>query len=131
MIILWIVFALLVIYLLYSFFKHPSYKNLKHEIEKWFGQTPQQQAKEWVEEDEEKEKEKEKEEKEKEKETSNNESRVPMPDDATSSIQKAGWCFVGEEKGIRTCARVNETDKCMSGNIFPSRDVCVNPSLRK
>ena len=57
-------------------------------------------------------------------------------DDAYSSIQshhsssKAGWCFIGEDRGFRSCAHVSERDQCMSGQIFPTQDVCVNPSLR-
>lgn len=55
-------------------------------------------------------------------------------DEATSAIQstgtKAGWCFIGEDRAFRTCAKVNETDQCMSGNIFPSKDICINPTLR-
>jgi len=55
-------------------------------------------------------------------------------DDSYSKIQgtsgKAGWCYIGQEKGIRTCAKVGESDVCMSGDIFPSSDICVNPSLR-
>ncbi len=59
-----------------------------------------------------------------------------MPDDSYSSaIQrgtsgKAGWCYIGEEKGVRTCAKVGVNDTCMSGDIFPSQEICVNPSLR-
>ena len=57
-------------------------------------------------------------------------------DDSYSSIQgtksgnKAGWCFIGVDRGIRTCGKVTETDKCMSGDIFPSQEICVNPTLR-
>jgi hypothetical protein len=55
-------------------------------------------------------------------------------DDATSNIQggapKPGWCYVGEDRGFRTCAQVGVDDKCMSGNIFPSQEICINPSLR-
>ena len=57
-------------------------------------------------------------------------------DDSTSSIQmssttgKAGWCYIGEERGFRTCAEVGVNDTCMSGDIFPSQQICVNPSLR-
>lgn len=60
----------------------------------------------------------------------------PLPDDATSVTQKgatsgkAGYCLVGEDRGNRSCAYVNESDTCMSGNIFPSKDKCINPSLR-
>lgn len=55
------------------------------------------------------------------------------PDDTSSSIQmtgKSGWCYVGENKGVRSCASVGVNDVCMSGDIFPTRDVCINPSLR-
>ena len=55
-------------------------------------------------------------------------------DDSSSSIQmgapKAGWCYIGEDRGFRTCAEVGVNDTCMSGNIFPSQQICVNPSLR-
>ena len=57
-------------------------------------------------------------------------------DDSTSSIQmssttgKAGWCYIGEERGFRTCAEVGVNDTCMSGDIFPSQQICVNPNLR-
>ena len=60
----------------------------------------------------------------------------PEADDASSVTQKgkvsgkAGFCLVGEDRGIRSCMRVGEGDTCMSGNIFPSKDVCINPSLR-
>lgn len=59
----------------------------------------------------------------------------PMPDDSASSIQKsttgkAGWCYIGEENGTRSCAKVGINDTCMSGDIFPSQDICINPNLR-
>ena len=61
---------------------------------------------------------------------------IPAPDDSLSVTQKgktsgkAGYCFVGEDRGNRSCAYVNESDTCMSGNIFPSKDKCINPNLR-
>ena len=54
-------------------------------------------------------------------------------DDTTSSVQiksKAGWCLIGEEKGARNCIEVGQNDQCMSGDIFPTHAVCVNPRLR-
>jgi len=55
-------------------------------------------------------------------------------DDSSSSIQKgtskAGFCYIGEDRGFRTCEEVGVNDTCMSGNIFPTRDICVNPQLR-
>lgn len=55
-------------------------------------------------------------------------------DDSNSNIQtnrsKAGWCYIGEEAGYRTCAKVGVNDTCMSGDIFPTHEICVNPNLR-
>jgi hypothetical protein len=55
-------------------------------------------------------------------------------DESHSTIQtgggKAGWCFIGEDRGFRSCAEVGPNDQCMSGDIFPTRDICVNPTLR-
>ena len=54
--------------------------------------------------------------------------------EASSSVHsgggQSGWCFVGEDRGFRSCALVNEDDKCMSGDIFPSQELCINPNLR-
>ena len=49
-------------------------------------------------------------------------NRIPGP--------KSGYCYVGEDRGFRTCIEVGESTKCMSGEIFPTREVCVNPRLR-
>lgn len=59
----------------------------------------------------------------------------PVPDDATSSTQrngsrKSGYCYIGEDRGFRSCIQVKDGDMCMSGDIFPSQAICVNPSLR-
>jgi hypothetical protein len=55
-----------------------------------------------------------------------------VANDSYDSTQqgKAGWCYIGSEQGYRSCSQVGETDTCMSGNIFPTQDICVNPSLR-
>jgi len=37
---------------------------------------------------------------------------------------------VGEDRGFRTCAEVGVNDECMSGDIFPSQELCINPNLR-
>jgi hypothetical protein len=58
------------------------------------------------------------------------------PDDSYSTVQqnqstgKSGWCFIGEDRGFRSCSPVSASDTCMSGDIFPSKDICVNPNLR-
>ena len=56
-------------------------------------------------------------------------------DESSSTIQrgaasKSGWCFIGEDRGFRTCAQVGVNDTCMSGDIFPSNEICINPTLR-
>jgi hypothetical protein len=60
---------------------------------------------------------------------------VPSPDSSMeSSVQcrgKKGWCYVGEEGGNRSCLEVGANNYCQSGNVYPSRDICINPSLRK
>lgn len=58
---------------------------------------------------------------------------APQPDQSGSDIQmpkKTGFCYVGEEKGIRTCVYVGKRDTCLSGDVYPSMAVCVNPALR-
>ena len=55
-------------------------------------------------------------------------------DESSSTIQsgtgKSGWCYIGEDRGFRSCAEVGQNDTCMSGDIFPSNEICVNPNLR-
>lgn len=55
-------------------------------------------------------------------------SSTVVPDSAQSSIQsigKAGWCFIGEEKGTRNCSKVGVNDKCMNNQIFDTSDQCI------
>lgn len=58
----------------------------------------------------------------------------PEPDESGSIVQSgrsgSQFCYIGEEKGVRSCVAVSAGDRCMSGQIFPTKDVCVNPSLR-
>lgn len=57
----------------------------------------------------------------------------PEPNDTTSPIQtnsqKSSWCLVGEYNGARGCVSITEQDKCLSGQVFPSQQVCLNPTL--
>ena len=43
---------------------------------------------------------------------------------------KAGYCYVGADRNVRTCVKVGEDDVCMSGDIYPTMDLCVNPNLK-
>jgi hypothetical protein len=56
-----------------------------------------------------------------------------QPDESKSSIQtigKSGWCYIGEDQGTRTCAEIGVNDMCMSGDVFPTQEICMNPNLR-
>ena len=65
----------------------------------------------------------------------NNKNNNYSEDESSSTIQngnkQGGWCFIGSENGVRTCAKVKDSSNCMSGNIFPSNEICINPSLRE
>lgn len=43
---------------------------------------------------------------------------------------KTGWCYIGEDHNIRSCAEVGPNDVCASNDVFPSEAHCVNPTLR-
>lgn len=50
---------------------------------------------------------------------------MPIPID-----ENGKWCYVGKFDGQRTCQHLANDDTCASGNIFPTIDICINPSLR-
>jgi hypothetical protein len=61
---------------------------------------------------------------------------APRADDSTSVTQKhqtgkGGYCYIGEDRGFRSCVQVEPSDKCMSGQVFSRHDICVNPTLRE
>lgn len=54
-------------------------------------------------------------------------------DSLSNPIQKrgkTGYCFVGNDRGYRSCMEMDEMDKCVSNQIFPTRELCINPTLR-
>ena len=61
--------------------------------------------------------------------------KQPTPDSSSSPIQtspsalKSHWCLVGEYNGARGCINVTDQDKCMSGQVFPSQQMCLNPTM--
>jgi hypothetical protein len=58
----------------------------------------------------------------------------PEPDTTKNPIQKpissvkARWCLVGEYEERRGCIAINEHDKCLSGQVFPTQQMCLNPT---
>ncbi len=57
------------------------------------------------------------------------------PDYSTeSNIQQkkvTGYCYIGNDRGYRTCVKMTGGDTCASGKVFPTKDICVNPNLRQ
>ena len=44
---------------------------------------------------------------------------------------KQGYCYIGTDRGYRSCIKVKRKDDCESKKIFPTMDICINPSLRQ
>lgn len=59
----------------------------------------------------------------------------PQPDSSVSPTQtsiassKQKWCLVEDTGSQRNCVRVQDADKCMSGQVFPQQQMCLNPNL--
>ena len=57
--------------------------------------------------------------------TNNNE-----PEPTRTNTLNQGYCYIGKINDTRYCAKVSARDQCMSGDIYPSMDICINPNLR-
>lgn len=59
----------------------------------------------------------------------------PKPDVSENTIQKPitsnkyNWCLVGEYQNKRGCVPITESDKCLSGQVFPTQKMCLNPNV--
>jgi hypothetical protein len=51
-------------------------------------------------------------------------------DSSIGSVKKSGYCYLGTDRTYRSCVKVDESDECMSGQVFPTKDLCINPNLR-
>ena len=55
-----------------------------------------------------------------------------LPDISESSIQtpvpegQNGWCLINKYENGNNCIEMNDYNKCMSGQFFPSQKMCVN-----
>ena len=58
----------------------------------------------------------------------------PNPDRSDNKIQntvgssKTKWCLVGEYENKRGCIDISDSDKCLSGQVFPTEQMCLNPA---
>ena len=68
---------------------------------------------------------------------SSNTYQSVAPSSTTNPIQrpitagKSGWCLVGEYEGKRGCISVADSDKCMSGKLYSSKEACAAPEQQK
>ena len=61
--------------------------------------------------------------------TNNVEQDIPEnPIQNPISSSKNSWCYIGEYEKKRSCIAMNEHDKCMSGQVFPEQQICLNPT---
>tara|TARA_Y100000590_G_scaffold103256_1_gene117374 strand:+ start:95 stop:694 length:600 start_codon:yes stop_codon:yes gene_type:complete len=44
--------------------------------------------------------------------------------------KKGNYCYIGTDRTYRTCVKMKEDDTCVSKQIFPTLEVCINPKLR-
>jgi len=64
-----------------------------------------------------------------------NPPKQPEPTPSESPIQKpisaskSSWCLVGEYNQKRGCIEIKDQDKCLSGQVFPTQQMCLNPTL--
>jgi hypothetical protein len=60
---------------------------------------------------------------------------TPSSDTTESPIQnpistnKNQWCLIGEYQHRNGCIQVDDSTKCMSGQVFPNQQMCLNPTL--
>lgn len=58
----------------------------------------------------------------------NKEEEEPEP--TRTNTLNQGYCYIGKINDTRYCAKVSGRNQCMSGDIYPSMDICINPNLR-
>lgn len=46
------------------------------------------------------------------------------PEAAATKSSGPGYCYIGDDRGARSCISVSESTKCMSGDVYPNLDVC-------
>ena len=52
------------------------------------------------------------------------------PEPIDSDSQQNGYCYIGKINNSRYCSKVSSKNSCMSGDIFPTMAVCINPNLK-
>lgn len=60
-----------------------------------------------------------------------NDRLVDTMDNIRGDDTDSKYCLVNKTGGTRNCMKVDRNSKCLSGEIFPSIDICINPNIRK
>ena len=47
------------------------------------------------------------------------------------TVTSNGFCYIGYDNNQRECTNVSDGDICMSGQVFPTMDICLYPKFRK
>jgi len=55
----------------------------------------------------------------------------PSDSENSEDENKPKFCYIGNNKKKRSCIRVLNNNECLSKNIFPTMDICINPRLRE
>lgn len=45
--------------------------------------------------------------------------------------KQSGYCYIGTDRTFRSCVKMNSGDSCASKQVFPTKDICINPELRR
>ena len=59
--------------------------------------------------------------------------KYKLDNSGNSMLQKRGktsYCYVGTDKGFRSCIQMGVEDKCQSGEIYNDERMCKHPNLR-
>ena len=51
-----------------------------------------------------------------------------------SNIQnpkQSGYCYIGTDRTYRSCVKMEPGDVCASNKVYPTKDICINPNLRR
>jgi Skp family chaperone for outer membrane proteins len=46
------------------------------------------------------------------------------------TVTSNGYCYIGYDNNNRECTNVSDGDICMSGQVFPTMDICLYPKFR-
>ena len=69
-----------------------------------------------------------------EKDNLNDEDNTKADLSTESEIQQpkqSGYCYIGTDRTFRSCVKMNVGDTCASKQVFPTKDICINPELRR